>query len=121
MGAARSAYYAWKRRVPGKRERSNLLLLPRIRMVFQAGRGVYGAPRVYRTLKKQGFECGRHRVAKLMRLDGLEGKRRKRFVKTTDSEHDFPVAENLLNQDFEVKELNKVWLSDIWASQSCAA
>lgn len=90
-----------------------MTLLPKIREVHRLSRGTYGSPRVYEELKFQGISAGRHRVAKLMRLDGLKGKQRKRFTRTTDSDHSLPIAPNLLNQNFDVDVLDTVWASDI--------
>lgn len=113
MDVSRSAYYDWKTQPVSKRESHDMILVSKIREVHAISRGTYGSPRVHEELKAQGVAAGRHRVAKLMRLDGLRGKQRKRFTKTTDSAHTFPVAPNLLNQNFDVKSLDTVWASDI--------
>jgi len=110
---SKSSYYECKRAVIGKRALGNLVLLEKIREFHMASRGTYGSPRINEDLKEAGIRCGRGRVAKLMRLAGLRGKQRQRFTRTTDSKHSYPVAPNLLAQDFDVKELNRVWVSDI--------
>lgn len=72
-----------------------------------------GSPRVRAALAKRGIRCGRHRVAKLMKKANLMSKVKRRFKVTKDSKHKLPVAENLLNREFKVKEPNKVWVQDI--------
>ena len=96
-----------------KQKKHNVILLSKIREVHAASRQTYGSPRVHAELVEQGIACGRNRVAKLMRLDGLKGKQRKRFTKTTDSNHSFPVAPNLLAQNFDVEVPDTFWASDI--------
>jgi len=113
MDVSRSAYYDWRRREPSQLEKDNVILLSKIREAHQKSRGTYGSPRVHAELVDDGIACGRNRVAKMMRLDGLKGKQRKRFTKTTDSNHNFPVAPNLLDQKFYAAAPNQVWVSDI--------
>ena len=64
-------------------------------------------------LRKEGFEVGRYRIRKLMKKLGLAVKGKKRFTLTTDSKHQLPVAENLLNRDFSPSAKNQVWTTDI--------
>lgn len=90
-----------------------MILLSKIRDAHEASRKTYGSPRIHRDLVEQGVAVGRHRVARLMRLDGLKARRRKRFTKTTDSDHAFPTAPNLLAQNFKTDTLDRVWVSDI--------
>lgn len=99
--------------MPGKRDEANLHLLPEIRDVYREHKGRYGSPRIYRELIDLGMPCGRHRVARLMRKHGIAAKTRRRFVRTTDSKHDYPVAANLLKREFTVAAPNKVWCADI--------
>ena len=88
-------------------------LLPKIREIHRQHRGRYGSPRIHLELVTQGVPCGRKRVARLMREHGIAAKQRRRFVRTTDSKHDFPVAPNLVQRQFEVAAPNKVWVADI--------
>jgi putative transposase len=74
---------------------------------------VYGSPRVHAELKAQGVHCGRKRVARLMRERGINVKPKRRKVKTTDSQHDNPVAPNLLKRDFTADAPNTKWVADI--------
>ena len=97
MGIRRSSYYAWKKRETSKREQKNQVLVELIYKIYKLSRKTYGYPRVYAQLRKDGVECNRKRIARLMRQEELQGHRKRRKVYTTDSKHNYPVAENLLN------------------------
>lgn len=73
----------------------------------------YGSPRVTEDLRANGTTCGKNRVAHLMKIHGIIGKAKKKFKATTNSKHNLPVAENLLNQNFEAEKPNTAWVSDI--------
>jgi len=77
------------------------------------GRGTYGSPRVFRELKAKGEHISRKRVIRLMKLQGLKGKVRRRFVRTTNSDHALPIAPNLLAQEFRAERPNQRWVGDI--------
>jgi putative transposase len=109
-----SGYYAWRKRSPSQRARQDALLVEHIRAVYQAGRGVYGSPRIHAGLRERGFHCSRKRVARLMRQAGIRSRRRpKRRIHTTDSHHNRPVAPNLLQRDFQADRPNEKWVGDI--------
>lgn len=109
-----SGYYAWRQQVPSQRQQADERLLADIRAVQQTGRGLYGSPRIYQALKKQGQQVSRKRVARLMRQHGLNSRRRhKRRIRTTDSQHHRPVAPNLLARDFSAAAPNEKWVGDI--------
>ena len=108
-----SGYYAWAKRRPSRRQRENAQLKVRIRAIHAASRGTYGSPRVYEQLKQEGFEVGRERVARLLRELGLMGLPQKRFRHTTDSNHQLPVAPNVLGRDFDAERPNERWATDI--------
>lgn len=114
LDVSRSGYYAWRTRGPSEREMANQRLLGRIREIFVESDETYGSPRIHRKLRQEGVRCGRKRVARLMRRDGLQARsKRQRTTQTTDSDHSLPVAPNLLKQDFTATGINKTWLSDI--------
>ncbi len=113
LGVSRAGYYAWEGREESARQKANAALAERIRQVHQQSRGNYGSPRVHAELKAQGEHVGRHRVARLMREEGLRARRRRRFVHTTDSKHGLPVAPNVLARDFRPPGPNRVWATDI--------
>jgi transposase InsO family protein len=84
-----------------------------IREVFIAKKSRYGSPRIWRELKKRGIKVGKQMIEDLMREMGLKARRKKRYRSTTDSNHNRPVAPNLLDRNFDVTEVDSVWLSDI--------
>ena len=114
-----SGYYAFKKRKPSKRQQEREQLLVHIRQFFKKSDGSYGSIRIWEDLKAcdelkaAGIRAGRHRVARLMRQAGLKATVAPKFVVTTDSKHDLPTAENLLNREFGATEANVKWASDI--------
>lgn len=114
LGATRSGYYAWLRaRATGRRLKENEALLDAIRRFYRASRGTYGSPRITEDLRDAGLRCGENRIARLMRINGIAAKTKRRFKATTNSRHCLPVAKNLLEQRFTADGPNKVWTSDI--------
>ena len=109
----RSGYYAWRTRPESKRSTENDRLLAQIRIAYKTNKEIYGSPRIHEVLRAQGETCGRKRVERLMAENGIMAIQTKKFVVTTDSDHEQPVAENVLDRQFDVDELNKVWVSDI--------
>lgn len=113
LEVSRSGYYAWRTRKPSPRDLEDERLRPRVVEAFETGRGTYGSPRVRDELIDQGFEIGRKRVARLMRELGLQGLSPRKFRVTTDSDHDHPIAENVLARNFEASRPNEKWATDI--------
>jgi len=113
LQVSRSGYYNWRGRPESNRSRDNRILLSHIRVVHRQSRENYGSPRVTVELKESGLNCGENRVARLMRHNGISAKRRRQFRVTTNSKHNYPVAPNLLNRQFDVSTPNAVWVSDI--------
>jgi putative transposase len=89
------------------------VLTERITQLYQANRQVYGSPRLHAALRANGHACGKKRVARLMRQCGLSAKLRRHRTRTTDSQHDHPVAENVVGRDFTVTAPNTKWVADI--------
>jgi len=87
--------------------------MPLVRQVHLESRGVYGARKIHRELHAMGEACGRHKVARLMRQAGLKGCPKRRFRHIEDNPPSYPIAHNLLQQDFTVKHANERWASDI--------
>jgi putative transposase len=113
LGVSRSGFYAWSVRPESERSKENKRLTLEIKKVHEESRRTYGSPRVHAELQEQGFEVGRKRVARLMRDNGLRAKGKRRFRKTTDSNHGRSVAPNILSRNFEVDAPNTVWAGDI--------
>ena len=81
--------------------------------IYHSHKGRYGSPRITAELKDMGIECGHNRVARLMRKNNIAAKTKKKYKKTTYSDHDKPIAPDLLEKDFSAAEKDKVWTSDI--------
>ena len=113
LEVSRSGYYAWQSRPESQRAQDDRVLLEAIKRIHAASGGVYGAPRIHAELKGQGHQCGRHRVARLMRQAGLYGCPRRRFKVTTQRDLSHAVADNLLQQDFSASRPNERWAADI--------
>lgn len=116
LGVSRSGFYAWAEREPSGRAREDQRLLLEIRSIHRASQETYGSPRVHAELREKGERCGRSRVERLMRKDGLAARVRRRFRVTTNSNHGHPIAPNLLERRFGVDEVagpDQVWVGDI--------
>lgn len=113
LGVSKSGYYSWLKRKPSKRAIENQKLMEQIRQVYKKSKGTYGSPRITEELKINYVHVSRRRVARLMRKANIRSITKKRFVVTTDSKHSYPVAPNLLNREFSVDRLGKVWVSDL--------
>jgi transposase InsO family protein len=114
LEVTRSGYYAWRRGQESSRQIANQLLGEQIRRVHCENKGRYGSPRVTRQLRREGQLCNHKRVERLMRQHGLKGcSSRKRRVRTTNSEHDQPIAPNLLLGRAAPTKANEVWVADI--------
>jgi putative transposase len=113
LSIAPSGYYAWLKSSPSKKSMRDDVLLTHVRAAFKASRRRYGSPRVHADLRAAGHRVARKRVARLMRQDGLRARHRRRFVRTTQSKHKFPIAGNVVARQFEVSAPNQVWVSDL--------
>lgn len=113
LGVSRSGYYAWKGRPEAPRATEDAELVAEIKAAHKVGRGNYGSPRVHRELRAKGRRVGRKRVERLMRREGIVGRRKKRFRKTTDSNHSHPIAPNVLERNFDVELPNAAWVTDV--------
>lgn len=117
LGLSRAGFYAARRRAASARVRRDEELRLRVRAAHQQSGRTYGSPRVHAELREQGERCGRKRVARLMRQDGLRVKVRRRFrPPTTDSRHTHGVAPNVLGRHFAPQQIgatDRVWAGDI--------
>lgn len=112
MRVSRSGFYASRGRPESAHARDDRRLGVLIQASFHESRRRYGSPRVYRDLVEQGVRVSPKRVARLMQEDGLKARPRKRFKLTTMSDHDQPVAANLLDRQFEAQSPNQRWVGD---------
>lgn len=114
LEVSRSGYHAWRKREPAPRVQANAKLLLAIRQLHEGPERVYGSPRVASELKARGHACSENRVARLMQRHGLRAQVRKRFVpRTTDSDHDQPIAPNRLAESAPPAGPDQVWVSDL--------
>ena len=111
-----SGYYDWQKRQlqPGKRAKEDQALAQEIKTIHLQSRKTYGSPRVVDQLRKSGLKHGRNRIARLMKEQHLYGRQRRRYrLCTTDSNHDHPIAPNLLAQAPKASRPNQIWVADI--------
>ena len=113
LDVERSGFYAWRSREESDHAIDDRRLAVEVRAVFQESKRRYGSPRVHRELRTLGVKIGRHRVARLMREQKLQARRRRKFVRTTDSKHTMPTPKNLVKRQFDVKEPDLVWAGDV--------
>lgn len=110
---ARSGYYAWLKRKISPRTQENEILSEQIQQIHHASRETYGSPRIHASLVAKGFQVGRQRVVRLMAHLGICARPKRQFKVTTDSKHDLPIAENVLNRNFTTTEPDRGWVADI--------
>jgi len=114
LGVSPAGYYAWRSRGESRRSVANRDLADDIKRVHRDTYGRYGSPRIHAELKAQGRGVSRGRIERLMRRHGIRAiMARPRWVRTTDSRHDFPIAPNLLQRNFTAAAPNRIWLADI--------
>jgi transposase InsO family protein len=113
LEVSENGYYNWRKRGKSQRKRDDEQLVSRIEDAYHENRGVYGSPRIHAELKGQGIHCGRKRIARLMRELNLSARKKRRQAKKTDSNHNSPIAPNLLGRDFTADAPNKKWMTDM--------
>ena len=113
LGVSVSGYYAWRQRPVSRREEANQALVQRIRRLHHRSHQTYGSPRIWAELRAEGEQCSRNRVARLMRLYHIGARRPRRYTVTTQSQHQYPVAPNVLGRDFSASAPNQKWVADI--------
>jgi transposase InsO family protein len=113
LKVSKSSYYHWLQSGPSKLWIENQKISSQIKSIFKDSHESYGAPRMKTELESLGYKVSRPRVARIMKANYLFAKRKRKFRTTTDSNHSYPIAPNFLNQCFDVKRQNQVWVSDI--------
>ena len=116
LGVSASAFYQWQKRPESVRARQKKQLAAQVSKFFHASKRRYGSPRIHQDLQAVGIKCSQKRVARLMKEQNLIVHKPGKFVATTDSGHAFPVAQNLLNREYQVEAvagLNRAWAGDI--------
>ena len=113
LGVTRAGYYAWRKREKSKRALTNEALLDSIRQVHRDSRHCYGYPRVHAELKRRGIICGKHRIARIMRENGVVGKKAVKFKRHSHRHHLQRDSRNLLLEHGLVTRKNEVWVGDV--------
>lgn len=114
LSVSTSGYYAWLKRAPSVRQRRRLAMEQAVKRAHENSRRVYGYRKVHVELMEQhAIECCAETVRRIMRDNGLRAKTSRKFVVTTDSSHQNPVAENVLARAFEPARPNEKWAADL--------
>jgi transposase InsO family protein len=113
LRVSRSGFYTWLKRKPSRRTQEDARLKVAIKAAHKRTREVYGARRLQPELAADGFVAGRDHIARLRRELGIRCRQKRKFKATTNSNHNLPVAENLLEQTFTASAPNEVWVTDI--------
>jgi putative transposase len=113
LGVSRAGFYAWRKRPRSVAEQRRDELTEQVEQIHREVKGRYGSPRMHAELVARGRTCSLNFVADLMRAAGISAKTPRKVVRTTDSNHSLPVADNRLDRQFEVAEPNAVWVADI--------
>lgn len=116
LKVSRSGYYAWAKRPESDRAKESAVLSVKVRQIFEKSRKTYGSPRIQKQLAELGSNHGKERIRKIMRKEGISAKPKRRFVKTTDSKHDLPIAPRVIqteNQETMPVKPNEAWGTDI--------
>ncbi len=113
LDVSAAGYYAWRDRPASARQQRQDALLVEVRAIHAEVKARYGSPRVHAELSARGHDCCVNTVAKLMRDHDIQAKTARKFRSTTDSNHDLPVADNLLDRQFDPESPNESWVADI--------
>ena len=112
LRVTRGGFHAWQKRPASAHAKRDKQLTVLVRASFEASKGRYGSPRIHEDLCEQGEPVSRKRVIRLMQEQKLKARQRKRFKCTTMSDHDLPVAANLLDRQFTAEAPNQCWVGD---------
>lgn len=113
LGVSSTGYSAWKHGGNCSKRLTDAQLLALVRSIHSGTRGAYGAPRIWEELKARGIPAGKERIRKLMQVNGIRARHKRRYKATTDSKHSFPVAQNVLNRQFRTARPDQAWVTDI--------
>lgn len=113
LGVSPSGYYAWATRGPSDRDLADEWLVAKIKAVHEHSRGTYGAPRIHAELREEGVRVGKKRIARLLRLQGLQGVSRRRGRKTTIRNPEARPHADLVKRDFSAEGPDRLWVGDI--------
>ena len=109
MDVSRSGYYDFIKRPESERSKRQKLVLEKIKSIHKESYEIYGSPTITKELNDLGIPVSRGMVSRLMRKNGIRSKVKKKYKATTNSNHNLPVAENILNRDFTATSRDKKW------------
>ena len=110
---SRVGYYQWQKHKATMRKVENMRLLEKIRYYYESSRRTYGLPRLWHSLRREGIIVNRKRVYRLMKLNNIRSKTKRRFRITTQRNEKAAYSNNLINRKFRVGQKNRIWTSDI--------
>jgi putative transposase len=113
LSVSRSGFYAWLHREPSGRAREDEAIAVHVREVHRRSHETYGSPRIYAELREEGKGWGRHRVARIMREEGLRARCARRFRWIANKREDLPASPDLLRRKFRASTPNQAWVGDI--------
>jgi putative transposase len=113
FNVSRSGFYAYCNEPQTAREARDAALLPKVRAAFAAGKANYGSPRVTEELQHSGVQVSKGVVERIMRDNDITPKKARKFIATTDSAHEGPIAPNVLEREFTTEKPNHVWVTDV--------
>ena len=113
LGVSAAGYYSWQVRAPSLQQQRRDAMLVEIRSTHAEAKARYGSPRIHAELEARGHDCCVNTVARIMREAGIAAKTKRKYRRTTDSNHRHPVAENLLDRRFDPVSKNESWVTDI--------
>ena len=113
LGVSRSGFYAWRSRDASAAEERREELTEEVKEIHAQVKARYGSPRIHAELVARGHGCCVNTVAQVMREAGIAAKTKRKFRQTTDSNHPYPVAENVLDRDFDPDQPNTSWVADV--------
>jgi len=120
LEVSRAGYYHWLKTIPSFRYLEDQRLLEIIRYHYNKSRGTYGLPRIYAAIRKEGLKVNKKKIARLMRINKIRAKTKKKFKVTTVENTKAKASENILKGNFSSEKENRIWTSDItyiWTKQ----
>lgn len=113
LDVSESGYYHYCTYVRIRSRINNMALLTHIRAIYAEVKGEYGWPRMWKALHTKGVKVSKERVRQMMQQHGIQARGKRKFVVTTDSKDNLPIAPNLLQRNFTMRAPNQVWMGDI--------
>ena len=110
---SRNSYYQWQQNSKDIKRSKTTILRSKIIQIWQENRKVYGSSKITKMLARQGYNYHPSYISRLMQQMGIKSQAKRKYVTTTDSNHNYKISPNLLNRNFNVTELGKVWISYI--------